>query len=78
MNEPIELHPAYVWDCDACGVENFCRSVALELDPEEEKELREEHGIEPWDQGDWCMAPKVVTCRECGAEYSTLCPEDDE
>ena len=22
-----ELHPAYLWDCDSCGEENFCRRM---------------------------------------------------
>lgn len=27
-----ELHSAYVWDCDACGRENFLRAVETDLD----------------------------------------------
>lgn len=27
----VELHPAYVWDCDECGVENFERAIEGDL-----------------------------------------------
>ena len=27
-----ELHSAFVWDCDICGVENFCRAIEGNLD----------------------------------------------
>lgn len=29
-NRKIELHPAYLFDCDECGEENFCRVVVVE------------------------------------------------
>ncbi len=31
MNQ-AELHSAFVWDCDNCGVENFCRAIEGWLD----------------------------------------------
>ncbi|MEN6507150.1 MAG: hypothetical protein ABFD92_21655 [Planctomycetaceae bacterium] len=27
-----ELHPAFVWDCDSCGTENFTRVIEGNLD----------------------------------------------
>lgn len=32
MNTSIELHAAFVWDCDDCGRENFVRAMEGELD----------------------------------------------
>ena len=32
MASHIELHPAFVWDCDDCGRENFVRSIVGEFD----------------------------------------------
>lgn len=68
----VELRPAYVWDCPSCGVEQFHRGLVPEMDEEEERELRERLGIEPWDTGCWTMMPKNVKCTECGKEYLTL------
>lgn len=67
MKEKIELHLAFMWDCPECGIENFCRSIVA--DEYEEAEMREEHGIEPWELGKWHTAPLLVTCKACGAEF---------
>jgi len=65
----IELHMAYVWDCDSCGRENFCRGAVLEFSEEDRAELREEHGVEEWESGEWMSAPEEVTCQHCGKEF---------
>lgn len=84
----IELHPAYQWDCDSCGRENFARAVVAELNPEnpEDAELIEiaraesEHligDIKPF----WMTEPEEVVCAHCGAEFETVdsrCVTDDE
>lgn len=69
----VELHPAHVWDCDACGRENFCRGIDAQefVAPDELDEAREALGIEPWEEGSLVTAPDVVTCSHCGAQYST-------
>jgi hypothetical protein len=67
-----ELHPAFSWDCDDCGAENFARCIVPEMSDEDLKELREDHGIQPWETGDLLMMPTEVTCSKCGAAYATL------
>lgn len=64
-----QLTTAFVWDCDECGRENFVRSVHIDADEETLSELREEHGIEPWETGEWCTAPTKVRCQHCGEEF---------
>lgn len=69
-----ELHLAYQWDCDECGVENFCRSIKYHRTPEDEEEIRERFGIEPWEEGEFRTRPTKVVCSACGTIYQT---EDD-
>lgn len=70
--EPVELHPAFVWDCEECGLQNFELAIRVELSPEEMAEMREEQGIDPDWQGDWLSAPSEVTCRHCGKAFEAL------
>jgi len=72
----VELHPAFFWDCPECGVENFCRGIVPEFSEEERAELREEHGVNPWEQGSFVMQPEVVTCAECKAAFKAAHYED--
>jgi hypothetical protein len=71
MASHIELHPAFVWDCDDCGRENFERSIVGDFDEETLQQMRDEHGIQPWEAGDLHTAPTVVTCRHCGSVFGT-------
>lgn len=66
---PAEMHPAYVWDCDHCGTENFVRSVVYEPSIEERTELATAHGVSPDEIGDWVSHPDEVTCSRCGTTY---------
>lgn len=75
----IELRPAYLWTCEECGRDNFCRGIVAELSEEEIALLREEHGIEDHETGDWMRGPDRVTCLWCGATFETLAfGEEDE
>lgn len=67
-----ELRQAYVWTCDECGHDNFVRAVVLEFDEETATELKEDHGIEIWEEGDWVTIPDVVDCKFCNEVYKTL------
>jgi DNA-directed RNA polymerase subunit M/transcription elongation factor TFIIS len=69
--DTIELHEAFMWDCDNCGVENFERAVRPELTEEEIQELKDEVGIMDEEEGIFLMAPKTVTCSKCGTQYQT-------
>lgn len=70
----IELHPAYMWDCDECGRENFARAVYPELSEDEVRELAYDMGvIESADDdlppGMILMAPNKVQCIFCNAKF---------
>ncbi len=67
----IELHLAFVFDCNECGRENFVRAVTCDFDDNTVAEMKEEYGIEAYDLGDWQMQPTSVKCQFCKAEYST-------
>lgn len=71
MTSHVELHPAFVWDCDNCGRENFVRSIVGEFDEETMREMREEHGITEYECGEWHTAPRSVKCRYCGSAFAT-------
>lgn len=84
MSDPtrptIELHDAYVWDCDECGVENWTRAVIVtpeSLDAETRAILDEAAG-DDWVTGDIVTRPDVVTCRHCGTEYDADDTGDDD
>ena len=61
------LHPAWVYDCSACGMQQ----VVLEkkLDPEVCKALAEhlDEGVQPYG-----TVPDEVTCEICGAVASVI------
>jgi len=64
----IELHPAYVYDCDECGREVFVRAVVPEgLSEEDKKHILEELG----EEGPLTIIPTEVICPTCGAAYDT-------
>lgn len=67
----VELHLAYMWDCNSCGCENFVRAMVPSLSDEEIEELRDEHGVQPWETGKFTTAPSSVKCSHCGAEFET-------
>ena len=88
LMERVEMHQAYVWDCNQCGRENFER--AIEFDgPQEEKDemLRQMGAIDEWqseaDLPDGVgiglqMAPDKVTCKHCQAVFETEREEAQE
>lgn len=74
----VELKPAFTWDCESCGRENFTRGVCPEMDDESQTEMRLEHGIDPDEDGRWMMMPTQVTCARCGACFETIHYGDEE
>lgn len=80
MTTKVELHNAYVWDCDACGAENFVRAVTVEMTPEDVEAMKERYGgdDEEWQTGNWMSRPDDVTCSKCGAKFEVEEPEAPE
>jgi len=86
MTEPgrsVELHQAFVWTCEDCGLENFERTVTV--DPERVADVAtaaqmaeatdyivhmEGLDTEAGAGVTWLMAPERVTCQACGAEFA--------
>ncbi|HWB00590.1 MAG TPA: hypothetical protein VG713_18985 [Pirellulales bacterium] len=74
----VELRPAFAWDCESCGRENFARTVVADLLPEDLDVLKQEHGVEAWETGDFVSMPKVVVCQFCDARFGTRDYREDE
>lgn len=79
--DTVELRPAFMWDCEECGRENFTRAIVPEMSVEDLAELKEDHGIEENETGEFLMMPKRVTCPDCGNEFRSYrmgMEEEDE
>lgn len=68
MNK-VELRPAYVWDCDNCGKENFHSAVVKEMAEADRKEMMEDMGIPEDELGDFIMLPQMVECCGCQTRF---------
>lgn len=67
----IELHPAFVWDCDECGRQNFERAIIPPFQSKADEEyVRQILDITP-EEGFPVMAPFNVSCRKCEARFET-------
>ncbi len=64
-----DLHEAFTWVCDGCGIDNYARGV--ELDPESELAHEANRECPQIIDGVWCIAPITVTCVGCGETYAT-------
>lgn len=73
----VTLHIAYTWDCDECGIENVAREVRPEFSEEDLQELRQEHGVQPWQTGHFFTRPDTVVCKECGTEFESIYQEEE-
>jgi hypothetical protein len=82
-----ELHEAYVWDCDSCGMENTLRPVRTMLNtasmPDEDKEtlmeqldMRDEEELERYTGegvvGQIVQIPTLVVCKHCKAAFVSM------
>ena len=72
MSRQIELRPAYSWDCDECGHENFVRGGIPDLCKQDLQFLKAEEGIEPWEIGQFTMIPTKVTCKNCNLTLPSI------
>lgn len=79
--QKVWLHPAFVWDCEECGRENFCRAVRADCDEETLAFAKERIGVAPDEEGEFLQAPTHVTCAHCGITFDAaddLDPDDGE
>tara|TARA_R100000808_G_scaffold24885_1_gene59068 strand:- start:2055 stop:2282 length:228 start_codon:yes stop_codon:yes gene_type:complete len=58
--EKIEVHSAWMFDCNKCGRENFIRGVRRESVEEEDGRVDL-----------YVLYPREVVCRFCKKEYET-------
>lgn len=68
----VELRAAYAWDCEHCGRENFVNGLVPELSPEDLAFLKNDHGVEEWDLGQFVCMPENVVCPHCNAQFGTV------
>ena len=67
----VELHLAWMWDCEDCGRENFIRAVEMSKE-EIREEIESELEDEDIDNIDSVVdAPEMVKCQFCGKEFET-------
>lgn len=66
----VELFPAFMWDCDNCGRENFVRATIPQLSEEERAELKYEYDIDM--DGFIMESPKRVICKFCETKFKTF------
>ena len=64
----IEIHPAYVFDCDECGKENFFRAVNMESNNFELDEEQKEMSEDGW-EFKAVYVPEFVECEFCKARF---------
>jgi len=82
--QEVELHAAWMFDCDNCGKENFVRAIVPEtLDDDERAEVLDMMGIEDTDEYFPTLVPMEVVCKYCGTPFETntdaidgFCPDD--
>lgn len=68
----IELRLAYAWTCENCGTNNYAEGLVIEADSDTMAELRDDHGIQPWECGDFIEMPDIVMCLGRGEQYATI------
>lgn len=82
----VEVHQAFMWTCDNCGRDNFCRAVRWEGAPEEKEQMLRDIGyLEPGQSlkdlemtpsgkvsADLFSTPIEVTCSACGDRFTTV------
>lgn len=69
--QSVEMLPAFSWICDNCGQNNFTSAVVAEFSEEEMQELRDEHGVQPWEAGEFLQKPDEVQCSKCARRFTT-------
>lgn len=69
MDETVELHDAFFFICPNCGKENYKRGIVAEMSEEEESKIKEQMGIDPWQEGQFVMAPDKVSCKKCKKSF---------
>jgi ribosomal protein S27AE len=47
------------------------------MSDEELQTIREDYGVQPWEEGDFVMMPERVKCPHCGASFRAVHLGDD-
>jgi hypothetical protein len=67
----VELLPAFVWCCEDCGRDTFCRALVVEMEPDKRRELLAHNDISEMEGGEFVAVPESVTCPHCGSTFET-------
>tara|TARA_R110000765_G_scaffold195012_2_gene300596 strand:+ start:464 stop:754 length:291 start_codon:yes stop_codon:yes gene_type:complete len=82
----VELHDAFLWDCDDCGRENIVRCIPvinpdLELSEELIEQIRADLGMQSWEAVGADIAsqalvriPYEVACKHCESKFDAIPP----
>lgn len=61
--ETVELHPAFMWDCESCGAENFVRTLAHNPEPVSVDDPDVTVTVE------YFSSPAIVKCGSCNTSF---------
>lgn len=82
VNQPVELHVAYRWDCPFCATKNYTDLIVPDLTPEEHHQACVELGqIEAWEDAtgiEVTNCPAFVMCSGCNQRFPAYEMVDDE
>lgn len=67
---PVELRPAFTWDCPRCEKTNFVSAAIPELSPEDMESLKAD-GFQPSDLAAAAQMPQQVRCKACGRYFDS-------
>ncbi len=78
--QKVDLMQAFSWICPECGKRNFEKAIAMEMDSEKEKEIKE--GISACDYwmsftGGLFMGPSKVSCVGCNKKFEVNQEEEE-
>lgn len=74
----VRLRPAYAWDCPQCAREVFTRGIVPEMWSEDLQTLRNEFGVDAWEEGDFVVLPDEVECPYCHSHFLPVHYRDEE
>ncbi len=69
--ETVELHQAFTWTCESCGIDQFENAITLSMEslPAEDIEaIKNTFGLST----KILVAPERVICDICQTEYNTV------
>ena len=73
VDRPVDVRPAFAFDCPCCGRENFVAAVAQDFTPQERRAHARDLPDGP-QSAKWFTAPEQVVCTSCVAAFQVVSP----